>query len=90
MNFNPAIFKAYDIRGLYPEELSTELARGVGRAFVEYLNATEIAVGYDMRESSPSLAEALREGAMAGGARVIDIGMVTTDMVYFAVGSGGR
>ena len=46
MIFNPNIFKAYDIRGLYPEELSTELAHTVGRAFVEYISAKDIAVGY--------------------------------------------
>ena len=88
MIFNPNIFKAYDIRGLYPEELSTELAHTVGRAFVEYISAKDIAVGYDMRESSPSLATALREGAIAGGARVLDLGMVSTDMMYFAVSDG--
>jgi len=81
----PGIFKAYDIRGIVPGELGPQLARQIGRAFVEYLGARSIAVGRDMRDSSPELARALCAGAMAGGARVFDIGMTTTDMVYFAV-----
>ncbi|MGH9462320.1 MAG: phosphomannomutase/phosphoglucomutase, partial [Vicinamibacteria bacterium] len=81
----PGVFKAYDIRGIVPDELDADLARRVGRAFIEYLDAQSIAIGRDMRESSPAFAHALCEGAMAGGARVTDIGMTTTDMVYFAV-----
>lgn len=81
----PGVFKAYDIRGIVPEELDADLARQVGRAFIEYLQAKTIAVGRDMRDSSPEFARALSEGAMAGGAQVTDIGMTTTDMVYYAV-----
>jgi phosphomannomutase len=81
----PKVFKAYDIRGIVPDELDADLARRVGRAFVEYLEAQSIVVGRDMRDSSPAFAHALSEGAMAGGAQVTDIGMTTTDMVYFAV-----
>ncbi|HEX9722741.1 MAG TPA: phosphomannomutase/phosphoglucomutase [Vicinamibacteria bacterium] len=79
------VFKAYDIRGIVPDELDADLARRVGRAFIEYLQAKSIAIGRDMRDSSPGFARALCEGAMAGGAQVTDIGMTTTDMVYFAV-----
>jgi phosphomannomutase len=81
----PGVFKAYDIRGIVPDELDADLARRVGRAFIDYLQAESIAIGRDMRDSSPAFARALCEGAMAGGARVTDIGMTTTDMVYFAV-----
>ncbi|MFQ5791123.1 MAG: phosphomannomutase/phosphoglucomutase [Acidobacteriota bacterium] len=79
------IFKAYDIRGLVPGQLSPDLARSIGRAFIEYLGAKTIAIGRDMRESSPTLASAFTEGATAGGAAVVDGGMITTDMLYFAV-----
>jgi phosphomannomutase len=82
---NPAIFKAYDVRGIYPTELDEASARLIGRAFVAYLNATRIAVSRDMRVSSPGLAAAFIEGATEQGADVIDYGMAGTDMLYFAV-----
>ena len=58
MSINPAIFKAYDVRGLYPQEINEEAARLIGRGFVSYLGAKRIAVSRDMRLSSPSLAQA--------------------------------
>jgi phosphomannomutase len=82
---NPDIFKAYDIRGLYPAELDETAARLAGRAFVAYLRARKIGVGRDMRLSSPALAHAFIEGATAQGADVVDYGMLGTDMLYFAV-----
>lgn len=82
---DPGIFKAYDIRGLYPSQLDAEVARRVGRAFVDYLGARRIAVGRDCRLSSPALAAAFVEGARAQGAEVTDIGVVSTDMLYFHV-----
>ncbi len=82
---NPGIFKAYDIRGLYPGEIHEDLAREIGRAFVAYLGARRIAVGRDMRLSSPPLAAAFVEGARAQGADVVDYGLIGTDMMYFAV-----
>ena len=82
-----AIFKAYDIRGLSPSELNPPLARRIGIAFIDYLEARTIAIGRDMRDTSPGLAEAFIEGARSRGASVIDIGMVSTDMLYFAVAS---
>jgi phosphomannomutase len=85
MNINPGIFKAYDIRGLYPGEIDEEIARQIGRGFVAYLNAKRIAVSRDMRVSSPALAAAFIEGARAQGATVIDYGMLGTDQLYFAV-----
>ena len=82
---NPAIFKAYDIRGLYPSEVNEDAARQIGRGFVAYLQARRIAVSRDMRVSSPSVAAAFIEGAREQGADVVDYGMLATDMMYFAV-----
>jgi phosphomannomutase len=85
MKINPAIFKAYDVRGLYPSEVNEEAARLIGRGFVAYLQAKRIAVSRDMRLSSPSVAAAFIEGAREQGADVVDYGMMGTDMMYFAV-----
>ncbi|MEO8502235.1 MAG: phosphomannomutase/phosphoglucomutase, partial [Vicinamibacteria bacterium] len=82
-----SIFKAYDIRGLSPSLLNPPLARRIGIAFVDYLKAKTIAIGRDMRDTSPGIANAFIEGARSRGANVIDIGMVTTDTLYFAVAS---
>jgi phosphomannomutase len=82
---NPGIFKAYDIRGVYPGEIDERLAHLAGRAFVAYLGARRIGVSRDMRLSSPSLAEAFVDGARHQGADVVDYGMLGTDMMYFAV-----
>lgn len=87
-SLNPDIFKAYDIRGTYPEQLHETLARAIGAAFVAYLKAKRIAVGRDMRLSSPSIAAAFIEGAISQGADVVDYGMIATDMLYFAVATG--
>lgn len=81
----PGIFKAYDIRGLYPSQLHAEVARRIGRAFVDYLGARRVAVGRDCRLSSPELAAAFVEGARSQGAEVTDIGVVGTDMLYYYV-----
>ncbi len=86
---DPKVFKAYDVRGIYPAELDEDGARAIGRAFVEEFRPGRIAVGRDMRLSSPSMAAALIEGASGAGADVLDIGLVGTEMVYFAVGSLG-
>src|SRR3954468_7921307 len=82
---NPDIFKAYDVRGVYPGEVNEDGARAIGAAFIAYLKATRIAVGRDMRLSSPSLAAAFIDGATLQGADVVDYGMIPTDMLYFAV-----
>jgi phosphomannomutase len=89
MSINPSIFKAYDVRGLYPSEVNEEAARQIGRGFVTYLGAKQIAVARDMRLSSPSVAAAFIEGARMQGADVIDYGMTATDMLYFAVARDG-
>ena len=83
---DPKVFKAYDVRGIYPIELDEEGAYAIGRAFVEQFEPRRIAVGRDMRVSSPSMAAALIRGATEGGADVLDLGLVGTEMVYFAVG----
>jgi phosphomannomutase len=82
---NPGIFKAYDIRGIYPTELDEDVARLAGRAFVAYLSAKRIGVSRDMRLSSPAMAAAFIDGAREQGADVVDYGMLGTDMIYFAV-----
>ncbi len=85
----PSVFKAYDVRGLYESELDEKGAYAIGRAYVEQFEPRRIAVGRDMRLSSPSMAAALIEGAADGGADVLDIGVVGTEMLYFAVGELG-
>lgn len=87
MKINPVIFKAYDIRGLYPEEINEETAYLVGRAFVEFLNKKnlKIVTGRDNRPSSPALFKALVRGLIEGGADVINIGLSSTPMFYFAI-----
>ncbi len=91
----PEIFKAYDIRGLYPEEIDSELAELIGRAFAHVLAelsgkpvaALRVGLGRDMRLSAPELSARYREGLLAEGANVIDAGQVGSEMLYFLVGS---
>jgi phosphomannomutase len=85
----PNVFKAYDVRGIYPSEIDEEGAYAIGRAFVEEFEPRQIAIGRDMRESGPQMVAALTEGATDGGADVLDIGQIGTEMLYFAVGSLG-
>jgi phosphomannomutase len=86
MALDPKVFKAYDVRGIYPSELDEDGGYAVGRAFVEHFEPGGIVVGRDMRLSSPTMAEAVIRGAADGGADVVDIGLVGTEMLYFAVG----
>ncbi|WP_350278444.1 phosphomannomutase/phosphoglucomutase [Kribbella sp. HUAS MG21] len=85
-----AIFKAYDVRGVVPDQLDESVARATGAAFVEVLDVLAgpgaVVVGYDMRPSSPALAAAFAEGVTSTGADVIDIGLASTDQLYFASG----
>ena len=85
MTFDRQVFKAYDVRGLYPDQLDEGLAALIGRGFVAHLGARRIAVSRDMRVSSPALAAAFMAGARAQGADVVDIGLMGTDQLYFAV-----
>ena len=86
MKINSEIFRAYDIRGKYPRELNEEVTYKIGRAFVKFLRKKKlnIAVGQDMRLSSPKLFKALTDGITAEGANVINIGLATTPMLYFS------
>jgi phosphomannomutase len=86
---DPSVFKAYDVRGIHPSDLDEEGAYAIGRAYVERFRPARIAVGRDMRLSAPTMAAAVIEGAADAGADVLDLGMVGTEMVYFAVGSLG-
>ena len=87
-SFDAGVFKAYDVRGLYPSQINEQLAELIGRAFVAHLGARRIAVSRDMRLSSPALARAFIEGARTQGADVVDIGLMGTDQLYFAVARG--
>jgi phosphomannomutase len=92
---HPEVFKAYDVRGLYGEEIDAELARAIGRSFAQTISAMEgrptqdlrLGLGRDMRLTAPDLAVAYRDGMTAEGATVLDAGMVGTEMLYFLVGS---
>ena len=86
---DPGIFKAYDIRGIHPDQITADVAERIGRAFVAYLGADRIAVGRDMRISSPELAAAFIDGARTQGADVVDYGLVGTDMLYYGVARDG-
>src|SRR3954467_741398 len=86
---DPKAFKAYDVRGIYPGELDEDGAYAIGRAYVEEFEPRKIAVGHDMRLSSPAMTEALVRGAAEAGADVARLGLVGTEMVYFAVGELG-
>src|SRR5579864_9419637 len=86
---NLAIFKSYDIRGIYPTELDEAAAERIGQAFVRFLNAPIVAVGRDMRQSSQALFEAFAQGVNRQGADVIDLGLTSTDELYFSVGHFG-
>lgn len=84
---DPKVFKAYDVRGLYPGELDEDGAYRIARAYVEHFEPRTVAVGRDMRLSSPAMAASVVAGATDGGADVRDLGLVGTEMLYFAVGS---
>ncbi len=80
------IFKAYDVRGIYPEQLDEDVARRIGRAFADFVAEDGVIVGRDMRTSSPLLAAAFEDGATSAGKDVVDVGAVSTDALYYASG----
>jgi phosphomannomutase len=86
---DPKVFKAYDVRGIYGEGLDEDGAYAIGRAYVEEFASQRIAIGRDMRVHAPAMAAATIRGAVDAGAHVLDIGMVGTEMLYFAVGDLG-
>ncbi len=86
-NETAKIFKAYDVRGTYPDQINEEISYKIGRAFVRFLGAKKVAVGRDIRQSSPALFEQLKKGISDEGASAYDLGLCTTPMVYFASGT---
>jgi phosphomannomutase len=81
------IFKAYDVRGTYPDQIDEATCRRIGSAFAEFAGGSRFVLGRDSRLSSPALAAAFAEGITARGPDVVDVGLATTDMLYFASGS---
>jgi phosphomannomutase len=80
------IFKAYDIRGLVPDELNADVARAVGAAFAQFAGGSRVLVGRDMRPSGTELSDAFMEGVASQGVDVVDLGLIPTDLLYFAAG----
>ena len=89
MTLDAAAFKAYDVRGTYPDQLDEEGAERIGRAFPALTGAARVAVGHDVRLSSPSMSAAFCNGVRSAGADVCELGLAATEMVYFAVAEGG-
>jgi len=83
------IFKAYDVRGLYPDQMNFEVAFNIGKSLADYLKVSTICVGRDMRVSSPEMSDGLIKGIIEQGVDVVDLGLTSTDMVYFATGKYG-
>ena len=81
-----SIFKAYDIRGTYPDQIDEGTARKIGAAFAHFLNAKRLVVGRDMRTMAPSITDAVCDGILSQGCDVIDIGLASTPMAYYAIG----
>ena len=80
------LVKAYDVRGVVPDQLDESIAQALGAAFVRVVGAKAITIGYDMRPSSPDLSDAFARGATGQGADVVKIGLASTDELYFAAG----
>ena len=80
------IFKAYDVRGTYPDQLNDRLARAIGSAFAKFAKAPRIVIARDMRPSGVTMCAAFSEGARSMGVEVIDLGLASTDFLYFAAG----
>ncbi len=89
MQVNPSIFKAYDIRGIYPTDLNEDIAYAIGRAFATFLQPETVVVGHDMRLSGPSIFQAVTDGLRDQGVNVINIGLVSTDQYYYACAKYG-
>jgi len=81
-----SVFKAYDIRGTYPDQIDAALARRIGRAFADFLGKGPLVVGRDMRSMAPEIQDAVIEGILDGGIDVLDIGLSSTPQAYFAIG----
>jgi phosphomannomutase len=81
-----AVVKAYDVRGTVPDQFDESLARAFGVAFVQFTNATSVVVAHDMRPSGPGLVSAFQDGATSRGASVVNLGLASTDLLYYASG----
>ena len=81
-----SVFKAYDIRGTYPDQIDSNLARRIGRAFADFMGQGPLVVGRDMRTMAPEIHNEVIEGILDGGIDVIDIGLSSTPQCYFAIG----
>src|ERR1700739_3667354 len=88
-DIDASIFKSYDIRGIVPAQLDDDIAYAIGRAFVEVLDRKNICIGRDMRPSGEAFMAALSRGATDAGADVTQVGLISTDAIYFAVGHYG-
>jgi len=86
MKINPAIFRDYDVRAVIPDDLDQEGALRIGQSIVQIFRPQRVAIGHDMRISADEIAGGLKEGILQQGANVIDLGLISTDMVYFAAG----
>lgn len=89
MDFDRSIFKAYDIRGTVPDQLTVDIAYRIGNSLAGYLKPKVVAVGRDMRKSSKDMFDAVSTGLLDRGVDVVDLGMISTDALYFAVGNYG-
>lgn len=89
MNKLESIFKAYDVRGIYPEQIDAQVAERIGQAYAAVQKPRKVAVGRDVRASGEELKRALIKGLLGSGIDVVDIGVITTDQLYFAVGNYG-
>jgi phosphomannomutase len=87
--FNPKIFKAYDVRGIYPTELDEETAYKVGQAYAKFIKPKKVAIGRDVRSHGENIKKELIRGLNDAGVDVTDIGIISTDMLYFAVANYG-
>jgi phosphomannomutase len=88
-DIDASIFKSYDIRGIVPAQINDDIAYAIGRAFVETLGRKNICIGRDMRPSGVGFIEAVSRGAADAGADVTQVGLISTDAIYFAVGHYG-
>ncbi len=89
MTIDPTIFRAYDIRGTYPDKVNPELAYAIGQAYAKYFQPKNVVVGHDVRASGPELYQALTNGLIDAGLHVIGIGEISTEMLHFTVGQYG-
>jgi phosphomannomutase len=87
--FDSTIFRAYDVRGIYPKQINEKVAYQIAQAYAKFLGSKTVVLGRDVRISSPSLFEAVKNGLIDHGIEVIDVGVITSDMLYFAVANYG-